>query len=304
MFFIALLAVALLVSSSVAAQDKLVKRTGEEMKVKVLSVTKNKVKFVRQGTEAPVYTLPVSDIQYIEYPTGDRDTFGVLVSSQASAEVQRTSGREKWLGPVPTPDGRLSVSLEEAIANSEQHTYKIGDIYNKNGVVGIVVTLTDEGRHGTIMSLDEACLVWTTRSRKEVERVGASSVTDGEENMRAIAKYIAEKGLAWSDFPAFEWCRAKGEGWYLPSVNEVWAAGTMYMGGSRVAPKLPLRRAFNDTIEALGGKAVSNSMFYHTSTESDKDKRDVQYSHMNGDTPYLGVCDKRDELFVRAFHKF
>ena len=303
MFFIALLVVALLVTSSVAAQDKLVKRTGEEMKVKVLSVSKTKVKFVRQGTDAPVYTLPVSDIQYIEYPTGDRDTFGAEPAKPAVAEKSGT-GRDRWLGPVPTPDGRLSVSFEEATANSEQQIYKIGDIYRKSGVVGIVVMLTDEGRHGVIMSLDEACLVWTTRSRKEIEKVGASSITDGEENMRAIAKYIAESGAAWSEFPAFEWCRAKGEGWYLPSVNEVWAAGTMYMGGSRVAPKLPLRRAFNDTIEALGGKAVSNSMFYHTSTESDKDKRDVQYSHMNGDTPYLGVCDKRDELFVRAFHKF
>ena len=77
MLFVTLLTVALLLAGGAMAQDKLVKRTGEEMKVKVLSVTKTKVKFVRQGTEAPVYTLPVSDIEYIEYPTGDRDTFGV-----------------------------------------------------------------------------------------------------------------------------------------------------------------------------------------------------------------------------------
>ena len=133
MFFIALLVVALLVTSSVAAQDKLVKRTGEEMKVKVLSVSKTKVKFVRQGTDAPVYTLPVSDIQYIEYPTGDRDTFGAEPAKPAVAEKSGT-GRDRWLGPVPTPDGRLSVSFEEATANSEQQIYKIGDIYRKNSL--------------------------------------------------------------------------------------------------------------------------------------------------------------------------
>ena len=66
MLFVTLLTVALLLAGGAMAQDKLVKRTGEEMKVKVLSVTKTKVKFVRQGTEAPVYTLPVSDIEYID----------------------------------------------------------------------------------------------------------------------------------------------------------------------------------------------------------------------------------------------
>ena len=55
MLFVTLLTVALLLAGGATAQDKLVKRTGEEMKVRVLSVTKHKVKFVRQGTEAPVY---------------------------------------------------------------------------------------------------------------------------------------------------------------------------------------------------------------------------------------------------------
>ena len=309
-----IMVVAVLLATTAVAQDLLVKRNGEKMHVKVLKVTKKKVEYVRFGTEHPIYSLPISDIDYIEYPMGDRDTFGA-VAKPATTPTPATvvtptpateSGGElkRWHGPVPGPDGRLSVPLEEVLAKEQQATYKIGDIYNKDGVVGVVVILTDDGRHGVVMSLDEACLVWSKLPRKSLERVGASSKTDGELNHKSLEKYIADKGLSWSDFPAFEWCRAKGEGWYLPSVNELWAAGTMYMGGSRVGPKIPLRKAFNDNVVAHGGKAVSNVMIYHTSTESEGDARRAQYSHMNGDTPYFGECEKREELFVRAFHKF
>lgn len=298
MFFVALLAVALLLAGGAMAQDKLVKRTGEEMKVKVLSVTKTKVKFVRQGTEAPVYTLPVSDIEYIEYPTGDRDTFG---ATKVAPKVVSKEEVKKWHGPVPGPDGRLAVPLDEVVAKDK--SYNIGEIYNRDGVVGIVVGLTDNGRHGVIMSLDEASLAWSKLPRKRVECVGASSADDGEANQRAVAEYIARNGLSWSDFPAFEWCRAKGEGWYLPAVTEVWSAGTMYMGGSRTSPKRNLRKAFNETIKALCGTPVSNTMFYHSSTEC-KNRHKAKYSHMNGDEPYIDEGFKHDELFVRAFYKF
>ena len=73
--FMIFMAVFLLVNTAMA-QDLLVKRNGEQMRVKVLKITKKKVEFVRHGTELPVYTLPISDIDYIEYPLGDRHTFG------------------------------------------------------------------------------------------------------------------------------------------------------------------------------------------------------------------------------------
>ena len=73
-FMIFVAAISLAISTS--AQDLLVKRNGEQTKVKVLKITKKRVEYVRHGTELPVYSLPISDIEYIEYPTGDRDTFG------------------------------------------------------------------------------------------------------------------------------------------------------------------------------------------------------------------------------------
>lgn len=298
--------------NSVVAQDLLVKRNGEQMRVKVLKITKKKVQFVRQGTELPIYTLPVSDIDYIEYPLGDRDTFGkdkseeVRSSVAANKEVQTTP--EIWHGSVPPPSRPpfKPVPYIPQEVKSEEKIYAIGDIYDKDGVKGIVALLYDGGRHGLIMSLDEACLAWCTLNRrglKKAKTFGADSRTDGMANMRAIEKYIAEKGLSWSDFPAFEWCRNKGEGWFLPAINELWSAGTMYLGGSRTASNRKSRKNYNQNIELAGGTPVSNIMIYHSSTE-ESDPRYAFFSHMNSEPPYINSGYKADELFVRAFHKF
>ena len=316
-----------LLSMSASAQDLLVKRNGEQVKVKVLKITKKRVEFVRQGTELPVYSLPISDIEYIEYPTGDRDTFGRKIEPVAATQTEP----EKWRGPVPTPDGKLSVeynpqsnaeqtpkrwhgaynpSPDKAIVGvsvqqqeAESEIYNIGDIYDKNGVKGVVVMLSDGGRHGLIMSLDEACLAWCNLPRKQQKAVGASERFDGAKNMEAVEKYIAANNLSWSNFPAFEWCRAKGEGWYLPSINELWSAGTMYLGGSRTASNRKYRKAFNDSVQGAGGTPLSGVMIYHSSTE-DKDIRYSLYSHMNSEPPYIQSGYKADDLFVRAVHRF
>ena len=317
-------AATMLLAFSTSAQDLLVKRNGEKMNVKVLKITKKNVEFVRHGTELPVYKLPISDIEYIEYPMGDRDTFGRNVATEQPA----TKEPEKWHGSVPTPDGKKFVEYVpesnaeqtpkrwhgavphkpiqsvEVMPAEDETIYGIGDIYNKNGIKGVVVMLTDGGRHGLIMSLDEACLPWCNLHRKKQKKaMGASDRHDGMMNMLAIEKYIAENNLSWSNFPAFEWCRAKGEGWYLPSINEIWSAGTMFLGGSRVASNRKARKNFNDNITIAGGTPLSGIMIYHSSTE-DKDARYALYSHMNSEPPYINSGYKADDIFVRAFHKF
>ena len=193
-------AATMLLAFSTSAQDLLVKRNGEKMNVKVLKITKKNVEFVRHGTELPLYKLPISDIEYIEYPMGDRDTFGRNVATEQPASKEP----EKWHGSVPTPDGKKVVEYVPK-SNAEQTPkrwhgavphkpiqsvevkpvenetiYGIGDIYDKNGIKGVVIMLTDGGRHGLIMSLDEACLPWCNLHRKQQKKaMGASDRHDG-----------------------------------------------------------------------------------------------------------------------------
>lgn len=284
---------AILVAVSAQAQDLLVKRDGTTVRVKVLEVSKKKVKYVRFKTESPVYTIPVDDIDYIEYPDGDRDTFGVKPVDTAAEKAEM----QKWRGPVKPP-----VALDAAQNDEAMPQYNAGDIYSRDGITGLVVFTTDNGTHGVVMSLDETCSEWCSLPRRDLKKTGADDQQEGIENMRKLEAYIASNALSWSDFPAFEWCRSKGDGWYLPSINEVWLLGTVYNGGSRVATKKKVRKYFNDVLRANGGKPLNNLMFYLSSTESN-DKYSF-YSHMNGEKPYTNDCGKGDKLFVRAFHKF
>ena len=299
--------VALSITISTSAQDLLVKRNGEQMRVKVLKITKKKVEFVRFGSELPIYTLPVSDIDYIEYPMGDRDTFNMSQPQPSTVEKTESAPTptpaetvERWHGAVPSPNPNAPATIK--IAESEEQTYTIGEIYEKDGVKGVVALLYDGGKHGVIMSLDEACLEWCSIHRKKTKLTGANNRTDGVANMLAIEQFIAKNNLSWSDFPAFEWCRNKGEGWYLPSLNELWSAGTMYMGGTRTDSKRKLRKTYNSNIEMAGGTPISDIMIYHSSTE--EDAKYSYYSHMNSEPPYTNSGYKADKLFVRAFHKF
>ena len=88
----------LLAAFSVSAQDLLVRRDGTQTRVKVLEVTKKKVKYVRFMTESPVYTLPVGDIDYIEYPNGDRDTFKPKAAKPTTPA--ESDAPKKWRGPM------------------------------------------------------------------------------------------------------------------------------------------------------------------------------------------------------------
>ena len=70
-------------------------------------------------------------------------------------------------------------------------TYKIGDIYSENGMKGVVFAVEQNGKHGKILSLDEAELSWC-RSSEWVKKneVGCFNRTDGEENMKKITSFL------------------------------------------------------------------------------------------------------------------
>ena len=261
-----------------SAQDILAKKNGDKLKVKVLEVSETRIKYLRHNTEAPIYTLPLADIEYIEYPDGARDTFNTAATTTATTT------------PVVAP------TVTDAL-------YEIGSFYDRDGIQGIVIATTEGGKHGTIMSLDEACLPWSTIDRKELKSCGCDDRHDGRNNMACLERFIASESLSWSDFPAAEWCRAKGEGWYLPAIIEVWHMGTIVNGGSRIAARREVRKRYNQLLKDCGGKPLSGIMYYQASTESTNPKNST-FSHCSPDEPHTGEGAKSDKLYVRAFYRF
>lgn len=121
---------------------------------------------------------------------------------------------QEWCGtsaPVPTP--------RPTPTPTHAKTYKVGDYYNDGVREGVVFEVSADGRHGKIVSMKLSAkeLLWSSDSAEQEHRIGADSKTDGAYNM---AKVKAISGWQ-SKYPAFRWCAGLGEGWYLPSKQEL-----------------------------------------------------------------------------------
>ncbi|MBR5853065.1 MAG: TIR domain-containing protein [Alistipes sp.] len=124
---------------------------------------------------------------------------GIKLSTPSSQSTQSTPS-------VP----KRSVELSPVI-------YQVGDYYDDGTRQGVVFAVSDDGRHGKIVSLDQTKKQWRTNEyKKQCIIFGASSDSDGKSN---TDKVIARADSA--NYPAFQWCRAKGDEWYLPSKEEL-----------------------------------------------------------------------------------
>lgn len=156
-------------------------------------------------------------------------------------------------------------------------TYKVGDIYNQNGVIGVVVSVDDSGMHGLIMSLQSSKARWIADNDLKFETT-AFYEDNGVKNMEIIAKYIDENGKSWNDFPLFAWARSLGEGWYIPSKNETLEIWKNINGGTLTYSKSVFKR-FDKAQRKFGGDNLVDTRFYigskqpwwwYTSTEAEE----------------------------------
>ena len=116
--------------------------------------------------------------------------------------------------------GKYDVSYDEAESHNEiKNAWEVGDYYNENGMEGVVYWVDETGQHGKIVGLNEAKLKWCADDEFEraMIKTGASDKSDGMNNLRAIMRIPDWR----TRFPAFSWCTAHGQGWYLPSLNEM-----------------------------------------------------------------------------------
>ena len=97
----------------------------------------------------------------------------------------------------------------------EPTVYKVGDLYDVDGVKGIVFRVDEKGESGLIVSLSEpdTPLAWST----ELISTGSTIRQSGEQNTAII--YTLPNWEA--KYPAFAWCKSLGRDWYIPSINEL-----------------------------------------------------------------------------------
>lgn len=144
----------------------------------------------------------------------------------------------------------IDQKIEEIREKERNRGYQVGDYYNRDGKEGVVFEVWDNGRHGRIISLDETQTQWNQRYTDKPDRTYACSESDGKANTDKIMSRSDSE-----NFDAFEWCRAKGEEWYLPSKDEL---RVVYDNISKI----------NATLKQL--KRVEVYAWYWSSTENDE----------------------------------
>ena len=122
---------------------------------------------------------------------------------------------------LSTPSSQSTPSTPSVLKRSVELspvTYQVGDYYDDGKRQGVVFVVSDDGRHGKIVSLNQVEEQWCTEGRYGEKRiiVGASSDSDGKSNTDKVTARADSE-----NYPAFQWCRAKGDEWYLPSLEEL-----------------------------------------------------------------------------------
>lgn len=272
---------------TVSAQDLIVKTDRSSIEARVMEITPETVRYKRfSNPDGPTYVLPVGDIEYIRYANGEEERF--RQPGEPAREV------------IPATPLVPATPVETAARSARQ--YDIGEYYDRDGVKGVVCALSPDKTHGLLLSLDEIYLHWSEFRKPDLRVVGADDRSDGMANMEKIAAYIEANGGSWEDFPAFKWCREQGEGWYLPSIDELLTIGHNYNGGTRVQNNKQARNKFNGVLKDQGGKRMDRLVYYFSSTEMDE--KSAYTTHMGIEPPYVIEIPKYNKFLVRAVRRF
>lgn len=114
--------------------------------------------------------------------------------------------------------------------------------------------------------------------------VGADSDSDGKLNSNKISG-IEESSVK---YPANAWCSAKGQGWYMPSLNELIAVHSV-------------QYLLNVTLGENGKTPLGENESYWTSTEVDANN---SYVFINGTEISSKSSGKNTSAKVRAVYAF
>lgn len=313
-----LLASSAILSAVSALADTLVMQDGSETKCSVIRISETEI----------TYTLPGQKVERI---VGKPSVFKILYAD----------GTDETITPIGTAAPQqeeivLCTGVKPTFTTDYSHLppasreYRLFDYFNENGVEGIVIEVTDDGRHGKVLGLHSKMLRFAEKNIIEPFSTGGRSLTDGEKNLNALNELLATNPtISIDDFPAHKWVTSLGPGWYVPSFGELlklaWLMETKDSKGKKM--KKHLKKALN----SHGGRAFNwkDSCYYGTSSETEDY---AQYSqvglglfanvtatpHKNGiyvldltltenivkDNTFKNAWSRYDRYTFRAFHKF
>lgn len=289
---------------NIHAQDLILLKSAEEINGKVEKISESELLYHKaELPSGPLYTIPLKDVFSITYANGYRETFNDLTT-----EIHEASNGEGY--PYP-PVSRA---------------YRVGEIFDEGGVKGVVIHTTDNGWHGLLLSMTESSnpIQWGSLIRNGdkvvIFKTDARDKSDGWNNMKIIEGIINNTDMTWNNFPAFQFCREQGSGWYLPSIDELNMVWNLASGFPKsVWDQTKYCKGVQECLENLGGDgmfyaAPFHIRNYHSSTECDAFTvwtllpiNDKSYPKVySGKTRTNASISNKNSLasYVRAVHKF
>lgn len=143
------------------------------------------------------------------------------------ANAQQVTSNRSHTRPIETTkdiDTALVGRIYDYLANQrakldenieQKPSYRIGDIYDDGAKSGVVFEVWNQGRSGKIVALYNAHRYWDNSTRP-ASVAFPFSLNDGWANTLAIASVYKNE-----ENPVIDWCNSLGEGWYLPSIEEL-----------------------------------------------------------------------------------
>ena len=263
-------------------------------------VYSNEVTIVAEAVETPDPVVElVADKTAIKNDGIDMVTFTVLVDGEdrtaESVIIDVTFGGGIYEGTTfsseRTGDWVFKArwndfDSENVVINVyEPQAYAPGDLYDVNGVKGVVFYVEEGGTSGLIMSMDQAYLKWST------ENVVVNCFTDrGDWHTEDMLKLGADK------YPAAKWCAEHGDGWYMPSSYELNLMWDAVSDGKHVFDA-EFVKLYNDKLDD-----PIREDYYWSSNEITENMAEVVVFIDNSVIclePY-----KTSPFYVRAIHKF
>ena len=251
---------------------------GKSSEAIILPGSASGVGFTIELANGYVYSTDFKQEQ--EFISGHIHTYNVTIT-QTGVNFSPV-GIENWVITDTIPQEKIA----------DEIVYKSGDFYpnpnNPKTAIGVVYWLKPGtgGKEGKIVSADSEFNNWGDSNNINLKTVISTGTMNWE--------IIIQTDPTLENFPAFKWCKDKGDGWYLPSryelhvLNEIWTANQEYM---------------NSNIELINGEPFSFNDVYLASSESRSwpdDNAELYYFSDKGWGPIL----KSEAGRVRAIKEF
>ena len=242
-------------------------------------VKSNQVVVNATAVETPVQkslTIEASKLR-IQADGEDCATFTVMYGEEdvtATCEIRTTAGDviEGGVFATTTPGSYNIYALYDNVRSNTvsidaydpniSSAYEIGQIYEVNGAKGVAYAIKTDNQNRTwayFFSMDEADLQWST------ENIWCNCIASrGDWNTEDMLR----NGTSPDMYPAAQWCIAHGDGWFMPSSQELqwmWDAiseGTHRFDNASVA-------AYNKLLTDNGGMPFVETYYWSSNETAD-----------------------------------